>query len=394
MKRNLEKLIKLEIAIKKYYNYLIALEYQRKKNTSEYEECIELLKECSLIEEKYINKIDITKYLTDDVLFTNNQFTYLIKELIENTEDIELVEKRIKSILTNIGYKNIITGLQSNFVNRKEALEEIEFNIIREQIAQEVQEQYDNSNVTVIDIDSNTTNIFDIQRQIQNSMLTGKGITYYTNENSNTNVLCIFDKGAQLKEVKQKVKALKTRLINYYIQGDINNLLFREIDNLIAKYNLNENIRKQFICYKYSELYSNYIANSYLLDHANNYLRYDLYSVFGKKEVDKIIYDKNSKNNHLENIINDFLYSLNNSFPQLDLPFDYKIYGIILSVLIIKANILIIKDQNDSINAIRDIIKAYNENNESNEYLCIFNEYMSAVLNEFTIDKGKSLLKI
>lgn len=225
-------------------------------------------------------------------------------------------------------------------------------------------------------------------------MLTGKGITYYTNENSNTNVLCIFDKGAQLGEVKQKVKALKTRLINYYIQGDINNLLFREIDNLIAKYNLNENIRKQFICYKYSELYSNYIANSYLLDHANNYLRYDLYSVFGKKEVDKIIYDKNSKNNHLENIINDFLYSLNNSFPQLDLPFDYKIYGIILSVLIIKANILIIKDQNDSINAIRDIIKAYNENNESNEYLCIFNEYMSAVLNEFTIDKGKSLLKI
>lgn len=78
MKRNLEKLIKLEIAIKKYYNYLIALEYQRKKNTSEYEECIELLKECSLIEEKYINKIDITKYLTDDVLFTNNQFTCLI----------------------------------------------------------------------------------------------------------------------------------------------------------------------------------------------------------------------------------------------------------------------------------------------------------------------------
>ena len=112
IKKNLIKLVQIDSSIEKLFYDVMMQDIQKRTNSKDYQENIELLKELFILEDKYLDAIDFNYIFSLDTSIRNDTIKYVVREYASNYTFSQNNEDNIDD---NIIYQRIFCSLCSRF---------------------------------------------------------------------------------------------------------------------------------------------------------------------------------------------------------------------------------------------------------------------------------------
>ena len=405
-KNKLIRLVKVENSIATIFERLIKLDIESKINSSEYLKNLTILSDLLKIENKYLDAVyDYINYY--DKNFGNSPLRYVVSEYGTNNYFVNSFSEHV--FQDNIFcdeeeycYNNRYTKfLKENFESKliDDSIDEL----FSTNIASDVYQNYDNSNISVIydDLDNdycyddksnNTSDELLLEEHSERDI----EIVEYTRSEGNliyqriSNGLISIKYNQLLEEAKEKNKNNEVDLIDTCVTRDKLLFVVIQCDKKISelkKDNSNDNkeLIEELTYYKYSNIFICSLLTKDYLFSDNNYLLRDYlgFLVRDKHYINELY--KNYDDMKIDDIVYDICYNMD-TFSDLEFRdnYDNSLMEAITFSFTLKSRLQLLADKED----IKDYCKKIEEDIfmggyyiNSLEYHSIFADYIKKTLN-------------